>query len=43
MNLYGIGTDSILLCYLADYELNKNQGGAKSMPVTLKEFLHEYQ
>ncbi len=42
MNIYGMGTDSILLCYLADYELHQNEGGAKSIPATLKEFLHEY-
>lgn len=39
MNIYGMATDTILLCYLADVELFHHQGGAQSVPPALKEFL----
>ncbi|KAM3144620.1 hypothetical protein pb186bvf_003227 [Paramecium bursaria] len=42
MNIYGMATDTILLCYLADVELFHNQGGAQSVPPALKEFLDTY-
>lgn len=42
MDLFGMGSDAILMCYLADYELYKAEGGPKSMPNSLKEFLEEY-
>lgn len=32
MNIYGMGVDTLLLCYLVDYEMHKNEGGAKSVP-----------
>jgi len=43
MNVYGMAVDSILLCYLVDTELYKHEGGAKSIPPSLKEFLSEYK
>lgn len=43
MNVYGMAVDSILLCYIADSELNSKSGGAKSIPPSLKEFLDEYK
>lgn len=36
MNVYGMGVDAILMCFLVDYELHRNEGGAKSIPSTLK-------
>lgn len=42
MNVYGMGVDTILLCYMADVELFKHEGGAKSIPPALKEFLDNY-
>lgn len=38
MNLYGMGVDTLLLCYLVDSEVNRNEGGAKSVPRQLKEY-----
>ena len=35
MSLYGMGVDAILICYLVDYESNKNEGGPKHAPPTL--------
>lgn len=35
MNVYGIGIDTILLCYLIDEEIYKEEGGAKSIPHNL--------
>jgi len=35
MNVYGMAVDSILMCYIIDNELNRNQGGAKSVPPSL--------
>lgn len=43
MNVYGMGVDTILLCYLADLELYKKEGGAKSVPPALKEFVDAYR
>lgn len=43
MNVYGMAVDAILLCYIIDSELHRNEGGAKSVPSSLKEFLHEYK
>jgi len=43
MNVYGMGVDTILLCYIADSELYRHEGGAKSIPPSLKEFLAEYK
>lgn len=43
MNLYGMGVDTLLMCYLVDYELNKNEGGLKSCPAALKEYASEYE
>ncbi|CAD8075354.1 unnamed protein product [Paramecium sonneborni] len=40
MNVYGMGIDTILLCYMADKELFST---AKSVPVSLQDFLHKYQ
>jgi solute carrier family 44 (choline transporter-like protein), member 2/4/5 len=42
MNVYGMAVDAILLCYIADSELHRHEGGAKSVPESLKEFLVEY-
>ena len=35
MNVYGMAVDSILLCYIADTELHRSEGGAKSIPPSL--------
>lgn len=43
MNVYGMAVDSILMCYIVDSELNRSNGGAKSVPPSLKEFLNEYK
>lgn len=43
MNLYGMGVDTLLMCYLVDYELHKNEGGPKSAPPSLKEYVSEYE
>ncbi len=43
MNVYGMAVDTILICYIVDYELFKHEGGAKSIPPSLKEFLSEYK
>jgi hypothetical protein len=43
MNVYGMAVDSILLCYIADSELHRHEGGAKSVPSSLQEFLGEYK
>ncbi|CAD8074823.1 unnamed protein product [Paramecium primaurelia] len=40
MNVYGMGIDTILLCYMADRELFST---AKSVPQSLQEFLDKYQ
>lgn len=43
MNVYGMAIDAILMCYIVDSELNRSQGGAKSVPPSLQEFLNEYK
>lgn len=42
MNIYGMGVDTLLLCYLVDFEMHKNEGGAKSVPRGFKEYVSEY-
>lgn len=42
MSVYGMGVDTILMCYMADMELFKLEGGARSVPPALKEFLETY-
>ncbi|CAD8090823.1 unnamed protein product [Paramecium sonneborni] len=41
MNLYGMGVDTLLICYIVDTEMNKNEGGAKSVPNSLKQYASE--
>ena len=43
MNVYGMAIDTILLCYIVDMELNRNKGGAQSIPPSLREFIEEYK
>lgn len=38
MNLYGMGVDTLLMCLLVDSEVNKNEGGPKSVPRSLKNY-----
>lgn len=41
MTIYGMACDTVLLCFIYDEELNKQNGGqsAQHCPETLREFL----
>lgn len=43
MNIYGMGVDTLLMCYIVDYEVNRSEGGPKSVPNTFKEYVSEYE